>query len=143
MDTEGSIGSTDRSCVVGDRHPVMRESLALLLEDEGFTVVGKAATGREAIRLLEVHRPTLTVLDLRLGDMTGIEVALETSRLGLGVATVIYVSESTPEVIRHALDAGVRAIAREAVPPAALIHAIAAAVAGETYVDPAFGYTAT
>jgi DNA-binding NarL/FixJ family response regulator len=140
MDTGVSIGSRGRSCVVGDRHPGMRESLALLLEHEGFTVVGRAANGREAIRLLEAHRPDLTVLDLSLGDMTGIDVALEASRLRLVVAIVIYASEATSEVIQQALDAGVRAIALEAVPPTALLNAIAAAVADEIFVDPAFGY---
>ncbi|HUY71099.1 MAG TPA: response regulator transcription factor [Gaiellaceae bacterium] len=138
MRLEGSIG-TGLSCVVADRHPEMLESLALLLEHEGFTVVGKASTGRDAVRFLETRQPDLLVLDLRLGAMTGIDVARAAARLGLTGAIVLHTSEATPKLVREALDAGVGGIAREAVPPTSLLKAIAAAVARELYIDPAFG----
>jgi DNA-binding NarL/FixJ family response regulator len=139
MGEEGSIGSTGLTCLVADRHPDLRESIALLLEHEGFVVVGKATTGPEAVRLVETERPDLIVLGLRLGTMTGIEVAREAARLGLTSAIVLHASEATPELVREALAAGIRGIAREAVPPLPLLNAIAAAVAREVYVDPALG----
>ena len=139
MHAEGSTGGRGLRCVVADRHPDMRESLALLLEHEGFMVVGKATTGSEAVQFLETHRPDLTVLDLRLGTMTGIDVACEAARLGLPGVIVLHTSVATPELVREALDAGIRGIAGKAVPPASLLTAIAAALAREVYIDPAFG----
>ena len=138
MRVEGWVG-TGLSCLVADRHPEMLESLALLLEHEGFTVVGKVATGREAVRFLESHQPDLMVLDLRLGTMTGIDVAREAARLGSTGAIVIHTSEATPELVREALEVGVRGMARETVPPTPLLNAITAALAREIYIDPVFG----
>jgi two-component system response regulator DesR len=127
----------DELCIVAERHKEVRETLVLLLEHEGFTVVGAADHGSEAIQLLEIHRPDLAVLELRLGDMTGIDVAREAARRGLPAAIVIHTTEAGPTQIREALDAGVQALARKAVPPAALLHAVTAAMAREVYVDPA------
>jgi two-component system response regulator DesR len=137
---EPPIGGDIRlTCLVAHRHPNVREALALLLEDEGFTVVGKAATSREAIRLAERHRPDLIVVDFRLDTMTGIDVARVASRLGLSEAIVLHTADATPQLVRKALDAGVSGIARQAVPPLSLLNAIAASLAREVYVDPAFG----
>jgi len=128
------------ACIVADRHPVIRDSLELLLQDDGYAVCGKAATGSEAIRLLDELRPGLAVLDLSLHDMSGVEVAREARRLGLDTTIVIHTAAIRPSHVPEALEAGVGAIALKAVPPDALLEAIAAARAGETYVDPAIGY---
>ena len=139
MPEKRSRGKGALRCVLADDHEGMLSSLTSLLEYEGFTVVGAARTAREAIQLLEAHRPDLAVLDFRLRDMTGIEVAREAARLGLSTAIVIHTAEAGPALVRAALDAGVRGVARKDVPPAPLLDAIAAAVAGEIYVDPALG----
>ncbi len=139
MPTEGSNPTASLTCLVADRHPEMRESLAQLLAHEGFEVVGTAASGREADRLLEAHRPEIMVLDLRLDTMTGIDVAREAARLDHPAVIVLYTSDAAQTLVQEALAAGVRGIAREAVPPVPLLKAIAAAVAGEVYVDPSFG----
>jgi DNA-binding NarL/FixJ family response regulator len=143
MSKNGSVETTGRSCVLAARHQAVRESLAVLLEHEGFTVAGMAESGREAIQLLQTVRPDLAVLDLRLRDMSGIEVAREAMRLGLSSAIVIHTSVTGSTLVQEALDAGVRGLALKAVPPTALLGAVAAAAAGEVYVDPAIrGYAA-
>jgi DNA-binding NarL/FixJ family response regulator len=128
------------TCILAARHDAIRKSLALLLAHEGFAVVGEATTGRQAVLLLDEFRPLLAVLDLRLVDMTGIEVARKARRLGVETAIVLHTGWIGRSTVQEALEAGVNAIAVKAVPPGALLDALAAVVSGETYVDPAIGY---
>ena len=139
MPDDRSRGRGAVTCVVADDHGAMLSSLASLLEQEGFAVVGAAATGREAVLLLASCRPALAVLDVRLGDMTGIEVAREAASLGVDTAIVLHTAECGAQLVRDALAAGIRCVARKDVPPLSLLNAITAAVAGNVYVDPAFG----
>ena len=57
-----------------DDHPLLREGLsALLNEAPDMTLVAEATNGGEAIRAFRAHRPEVTVMDLRLPDMSGID----------------------------------------------------------------------
>ncbi len=57
-----------------DDHPLMREGLAALINDApDMTVVAEATNGREAVREFRAHRPDVTIMDLRLPDMSGID----------------------------------------------------------------------
>lgn len=60
--------------LVVDDHPVLREGLAAMIESQAdMTLIAEAATGRDAIELFKLHRPDVTIMDLRLPDMNGIE----------------------------------------------------------------------
>ena len=59
--------------LVVDDHPVLREGLAALIASQpDMTLVAEAATGKDAVDLFRVHRPDVTIMDLRLPDMNGI-----------------------------------------------------------------------
>jgi two-component system, NarL family, nitrate/nitrite response regulator NarL len=139
MAGKGAEGKKPLACVLADDHEDMLSSLTSLLEAEGFTVVGAATTAHAAIQLLEAHKPDLAVVDFRLGDMTGVEVAREAARLGLATRIVIHTAETGAALVREALAAGVLGLAGKAVPPAPLLQALAAAAEREVYVDPALG----
>lgn len=64
-----------RSVLVVDDHAEFRTSVRALLEADGFTVVGEAATGAEAIRAADDLAPDIVLLDIRLPDLDGISVA--------------------------------------------------------------------
>jgi DNA-binding NarL/FixJ family response regulator len=61
--------------VIVDDHPEFRESASALLEAEGFSVIGEAADGDEAIAAVERLRPEVVLLDIQLPDFDGFTVA--------------------------------------------------------------------
>jgi len=61
--------------LVIDDHEAFRASARLLLEADGFDVVGEAATGTDGFRAVDRLKPHLVVLDVRLPDIDGFEVA--------------------------------------------------------------------
>lgn len=77
--------------LIVDDHPSFRASARLMLESEGYEVVGEAADGSAALRAAADLQPELVVLDVQLPDMDGFEV---TRRLtgGGGGPVVILVS---------------------------------------------------
>jgi CheY-like chemotaxis protein len=61
--------------VVADDHPAMLEAVAEILERHGFTVVGRAPDGEQAVALISEQKPDLALLDYRMPRLNGIEVA--------------------------------------------------------------------
>ncbi len=74
-----------RSLIVDDNQPFL-EAARLLLEREGVAVVGVATTSAEALRLEEELRPDVVLVDIRLGDESGFDLARRLS------STVILIS---------------------------------------------------
>src|ERR687887_2219982 len=92
--------------LVDDNKPVLA-ALETLLRNEGIDVVGTAGTGLDALRLLEQRRPAALVVDVRLPDLTGIEVARRASELALSrPAVIVYTSYADRSLVTSALDAG-------------------------------------
>src|SRR6266481_346353 len=90
-----------------DDHPLFREGLAAVIENqEDMTLVATASNGREAVQLFQKHRPDITLMDLRLPELNGID-AMIAIRLEFPEARVIVVSTSEGDAeIRSALQAG-------------------------------------
>jgi CheY-like chemotaxis protein len=80
------------SVLVVDDHPSFRLSVRLLLESEGYRVVGEAATGHEAVDAAGRLTPDLVLLDVQLPDMNGFDVA---ERLGQGARPPVVILTST------------------------------------------------
>lgn len=80
-------------CLIVDDSPHFQEAARGLLEREGITVVGVASTGAEALRRVEDLRPDVTLLDVDLGEESGLDLARRLQReTGLAPSTVILVS---------------------------------------------------
>ena len=78
-----------RTVVIVDDHAGFRTSARLLLEDEGYEVLGEAADGRSGIAAVRELRPAIVLLDIRLPDIDGIAVAIELTRNGDAPAIVL------------------------------------------------------
>ena len=108
-----------------DDHPLLREGLATIINNEpDMTLVAHAATGGEAIQQYANHKPDVTLMDLRLPDMSGID-ALIAIRLADATARVVILTtfESDVEILR-AFKAGARGYLLKSAPPAELVSAI-------------------
>jgi len=92
---------------VVDDHPMIRAGLTLTISPEpDMTVVGSASTGREGLEQYRQHQPDITLMDLRMPDMGGVE-AIRTIRAEFPSAKIIVLSTyQGDEDIFRALEAG-------------------------------------
>ena len=93
-----------------DDHPILRQGIAGLIADESdMTLVAEAANGREAIQQFRAHRPDMTLMDLQMPEMNGLD-AMIAIRGEFPEARIIVLTTYTGDVqARRALQAGARA----------------------------------
>jgi DNA-binding NarL/FixJ family response regulator len=121
--------------VLVDDHVVMREGTQMILENApGNLVVGAAATGAEAIRLVEEHRPDVLLLDLQLPDMSGVEVARHVRASCPSVAVLMLTGYIDGTYVPRLLQLGVRGYMPKTASSVELIAAVRAVAAGRTIV---------
>ena len=93
--------------VVAEDQSMVLGALAALLEIEPeIEVVGKARDGREALELVEQHRPDVLLTDIEMPLMTGLAVAAEIARRWLPTRVIILTTFARGGYLRRALDAG-------------------------------------
>jgi len=97
--------------VIADDHPIFRYGLRKLLEIErGFSVVGEADKGGETISLVRELKPTILLLDLRMGSPSGLQILGELATLSIPVQTIILAAEiETAEAVK-AIQLGARRV---------------------------------
>jgi DNA-binding NarL/FixJ family response regulator len=120
-----------------DDHPLVREGLAALINAEpDMTILGVATNGSEAIREFRAHRPDVTVMELRLPDMSGID-ALIAIRKEFPTARVIVLTmvDGDAEIAR-AFKEGAAGYLPKTTPPNDLRAAIRQVHAGRKCVPP-------
>jgi DNA-binding NarL/FixJ family response regulator len=100
-----SHGDTIGILVVDD-HPIMRFGIASIVSNGGMTVLGQAGTGEEAIRMHRQLRPDVTLMDLRLPDMSGVEAIRKIRVFSPDAKFVVLTTYEGDEDIHQALEAG-------------------------------------
>jgi DNA-binding NarL/FixJ family response regulator len=120
-----------------DDHPLLREGIATVINEQpDMQVIAQAATGREAIQQFRTHRPDVTLLDLRLPDMGGIET-LMAIRAEFHEARIVVLTTFEGDVeIQRAFQAGARGYLLKSMPPAELIKVIRQIHAGKKHLPP-------
>ena len=115
-----------------DDHPLLREGIAMLIENQpDMQLVAQAATGREAIEQFRLHRPDVTLMDLRLPDISGID-ALIAIRTESPDACVVMLTTFEGDVeIQRALEAGARGYLLKTTPAKELVEVIRQTHAGK------------
>jgi DNA-binding NarL/FixJ family response regulator len=121
-----------------DDHPLLREGIAAVINDQpDMLLVSQAAGGAEAIRQFREHRPDVTLMDLRLPDLSGIDAMLAI-RSEFPDARVIILTTFEGDVeIHRALQAGARGYLLKNMPPGELAEAIRQVYKGKKRVPPA------
>jgi two-component system NarL family response regulator len=126
--------------LVADDHFVVRIGLRALIDAEpDMEVVAEASTGRQAVELFRQHRPDVTLMDLRMPVMNGLE-AIQAIREGAPEARVIVLTTyDGDEDIYRALNAGARAYLLKEMDREELLQVIRAVHAGQRRVPPEIG----
>jgi DNA-binding NarL/FixJ family response regulator len=117
--------------LVVDDHPVLREGIAALLDDEkDIKIVAEASNGREAIEQFRIHKPDVTLMDLQMPDVNGID-AIIAVRSEFPQARFIVLTTYAGDVhVSRALKAGAQAFLLKSLLRKELLDTIRAVHAG-------------
>ena len=120
-----------------DDHPVLRQGIAGLIADEAdMTLVAEASNGREAIQQFRTHRPDITLMDLQLPEMSGLD-AMVTILGEFPDARIIVLTTYAGDVqALRSLKAGARAYLLKNSLHKELLGAIRAVFAGRKTLSP-------
>jgi DNA-binding NarL/FixJ family response regulator len=122
--------------VLIEDHEALREGLELLLGREGCEVVGTAGTAGEGLELIERLEPDVSLVDIRLGEESGIELTRQLLASDADRRVVLYTGSSDVELLVSGLDSGARGYALKDGTPSELTGALETVARGGTYVDP-------
>jgi len=122
--------------VLADDHAVVRRGVRLLLEMEGFNVVGEAGDGLEAVRLVRELNPEVAVLDRAMPLLNGIDAAREIRQVAPLTKLILLTMDTDQKHHLEALRAGFRGCVLKSYEAHELIQAIHAVMAGGTYLHP-------
>ncbi len=132
-----STGTERIRILAVDDHPLVREGIAgLIAIQPDMILVGEARDGREAIQQFRTHRPDVTLMDLQMPEMNGLD-ALIAIRSGFSDAKIIVLTtyKSDTQIVR-ALKAGAKGYLLKSALHTELLNAIRAAYAGKKTVSP-------
>ena len=130
------MNGTIRVLIVDD-HLVVREGLRLILEtSEGIELVGDAADGASAVRLLEEVQPDVVLMDLRMPGMDGIECIERIRAAWPHIAVVILTTYNEDDLMIRGLRAGACGYLLKDTNRETLFNAIRTAARGETLLQP-------
>lgn len=120
-----------------DDHPLLREGLEAVINNEpDMALVAQAANGREAIQRFREHRPDVTLMDLRLPDMSGIDTMI-VIRSEFPDARILMLTTFEGDVeIQRALAAGARGYVLKNMPPKELAESVRLVHAGRKRIPP-------
>ncbi|MGO9931685.1 MAG: response regulator [Steroidobacteraceae bacterium] len=120
-----------------DDHPLIRQGIARLVSAHpDLTLVAEAANGREAVQQYRAHRPDITLMDLQMPEMSGLD-ALSTIRAEFPEARIIVLTTYAGDVQAHrAVKAGSRAYLLKDTLHRELVDAIRAVHTGKKFLSP-------
>jgi DNA-binding NarL/FixJ family response regulator len=118
-----------------DDHPLFREGIAAVVNNQpGMVLVSQAPSGADAIQQFREHRPDVTLMDLRLPGLSGID-AMIAIRAEFPEARIIMLTTFEGDVeIQRALEAGARGYILKNMPPNELVDVIRQVHAGKKHV---------
>ena len=126
-----------RILVVEDHHVVRQGLVALIKTVEDMQVVGEACDGKQAVELFRQQQPDVTIMDLRLPHMTGVEAITAIRRDFPSARIIVLTTYDGDEDIYRALQAGARGYLLKDMSGDDLMDAIRTVHAGRSRIPPA------
>ena len=123
--------------LIADDHHVVREGLvAIINRQEDMDVVAEAGTGPEAVEMYHKMRPDVSLLDLRMPGLDGLDVISEIRKTDPKASLVVLTTFDDEEDIYRSLQQGVQAYVLKDVPREELLHSIREVHAGRSHIPP-------
>jgi len=124
--------------LVVDDHALFRTGVANIINQEpDLRVVAEAGNGADAVAAYERHQPDVTLLDLRMPVMEGVEAVRRIRERDPQAKVIVLTTYDTDEDISRALRAGAKAYVLKDITAEALVACIHDVLAGKTYLAPA------
>src|SRR6516162_5777963 len=115
-----------------DDHPLLHEGLATILRNQpDMLLLAEASNGREAVQRFREHEPDVTLMDLRLPDMSGIDAMIAIRSEFPDARIIILTTFAGDAEIQRALAAGARGYVLKSMPPKELVEVIRQVHAGK------------
>jgi DNA-binding NarL/FixJ family response regulator len=123
--------------LVVDDHPLLRDGITALIADEpDMEVVAEASNGREGIERFKTHRPDITLMDLQMPQVTGLEAILAIRREAPEARVIVLTTYTGDVQTVRALQAGARAYILKNLLHQDLLDTIRAVHAGRKWMSP-------
>lgn len=120
-----------------DDHPLLREGIAAVISSQpDMVMVPQGANGTEGIQLFHDHRPDVTLMDLRLPDLTGIDAMIAIRAEFPEARVIILTTFEDAAEIRRAFGAGACGYLLKSSPPNELVRVIRDVHEGKKHVPP-------
>jgi DNA-binding NarL/FixJ family response regulator len=132
------VESAKLGVLVVDDHALFRTGVANIINQESdLRVVAEAANGAEAVEAFERHHPDVTLLDLRMPVMDGVEAVRRIRAREPQARVIVLTTYDTDDEIARALKAGAKAYVLKDIGADDLISCIRDVLSGKTYLAPA------
>ena len=119
--------------LIADDHEMVRKGLRAVLESAGHEVCAEAATGREAVALAAKLDPDLSILDVAMPDLNGLEAARQITSARADAEVLVLTINDTEQMIRDVLAAGARGYLLKSDLAADLLTAVASLLQHKPY----------
>ncbi len=124
--------------VLADDHPIVLDGLRNLIRAEpDFELVGEAASGLNALKIIREQRPDVAVLDISMPELNGIVLSRRLAGEMPGLRLLVLTLHEDRAYLNQALEAGVRGYVLKRSAVENLVQAIRAVMVGGLYIDPA------
>ena len=122
--------------VLADDHPIVRQGLRHLLEnDPELNVVGEAGDGIETVQLVETLKPDILVVDMMMPGLNGLEVLRQLKKLSPLTHAIVLSMQSANAYVVEALNLGADGYVLKDTGPSELAEAIHTVVRGDRYIS--------
>ena len=123
--------------LLADDHGLVRAGIrALLNQMPEVTIVAEASNGREAVHLVDVHRPHIVLMDMMMPEMNGLDATARIVATFPEVRVVILSMNATEQYVMQALQAGASGYVMKDVSPQELLESLEVVSRGDVFLSP-------
>ncbi|RZI86558.1 MAG: response regulator transcription factor [Pseudomonas sp.] len=122
-----------QSVFIVDDHPVIRLAVRMLLENQGYKIVGESDNGVDAMQLIREARPNLVILDIAIPRLDGLEVLARFQSMALPMKVLVLTAQSPALFAIRCMHSGASGYVCKQEDLSELISAIKAVLAGYNY----------